>query len=149
MSNQEDGSVLEFKYFLILDGLVVLGILIWLFMKPKGPQLRLKMTGGKKAAGQGPLGAGEPSAAKISGKQDTTPAKQKPEMDFAPPSEGRTLTILFMFNGHSFEAYETLGLPAGSSLEASEEAYRNIALSGKESQEFIRAAIETIRKSHR
>ncbi len=84
---------------------------------------------------------------KLAGKQDTSPMVQRQQMDSSSQDSGRSLTILFMYNGHSFEAYETLGLPAGSSLEASEKAYKEIALSGKESQEFLRAAIESIRKS--
>ena len=57
----------------------------------------------------------------------------------------RTLNVFFNYNGHSWDAYEVLGIPAGSSREATEEAYR-IALGkvDEESRVFIDCAFKAI-----
>ncbi len=39
------------------------------------------------------------------------------------PTGERPLNVMFNYNGHSWDAYEVLGLPAGSSLEKVDEAY--------------------------
>ena len=40
------------------------------------------------------------------------------------PTGERPLNVVFNYNGHSWDAYEVLGLPAGSSLEMVQQAYR-------------------------
>lgn len=63
-------------------------------------------------------------------------------------SRGPTLNIHFNFNGHSFDAYEVLGVPAGSSLDKVQAAY--LAASEKSdatSRPFLQAALQAI-ESH-
>jgi hypothetical protein len=57
------------------------------------------------------------------------------------------LNVMFNYNGHSWDAYEVLGIPAGASLEAVRERF-NAALetSQPQSQDFIKAALEAILK---
>ena len=57
----------------------------------------------------------------------------------------RDLSVVFQFNGHSFEAYEVLGLPAGSPKEEVDKAYK-VALSQNdtESHEFLELAYNSI-----
>lgn len=63
-------------------------------------------------------------------------------------SGDRQLTLFFNYNGHSFEAYETLGIPAGSSYEVAKQAYESSTSKiDAESREFHSAALEAIRKS--
>lgn len=46
------------------------------------------------------------------------------EKDFVEDSEPRDLNVLFNFNGHTWDAYEVLGLPAGSGWVRVDEAYK-------------------------
>lgn len=58
------------------------------------------------------------------------------------------LNIFFNFNGHSFDAYEALGVPAGSTLEEIQRAFqRNIQSADPASQEFFAAAMNAIKQS--
>lgn len=65
-----------------------------------------------------------------------------------PPRPGeRELNVHFNFNGHSWDAYETLGLPAGSSMDRVEEAFRQaLRNADPSSHEFFNHAVEAIRK---
>lgn len=64
------------------------------------------------------------------------------------PSEnasGEALNVMFNYNGHSFDAYEVLGVPAGSTLEEIQVIYqKNKQICDPASQEFFRVAMETI-----
>jgi hypothetical protein len=56
------------------------------------------------------------------------------------------LNVHFMFNGHSFDAYEVLGLPAGSSMERIESSYQTmLAKPNREAREFLDAAVKALR----
>lgn len=67
-----------------------------------------------------------------------------PQPDIAGGS--RDLNVIFNFNGHSWDAYEVLGLPAGSSPDQVETAYR-MALEkvDESSKEFIHTAFRAIK----
>ena len=66
----------------------------------------------------------------------------------APPSE-RTLNVHFNFNGHSWDAYEVFGLPAGSSLDKVREAFsKSTASASDASKEFYSLALQAI-EQHR
>lgn len=58
------------------------------------------------------------------------------------------LNVMFNFNGHTFDAYEALGVPAGSSLEDIEKAMA-ASLQGVDagSGEFFTEAFAAIKKS--
>lgn len=61
----------------------------------------------------------------------------------------RQLTIYFQFNGHDFESYEVLGLPAGSSFETVEKTFRELLKKeAEDSHEFYRKAFEAIRSNN-
>lgn len=64
------------------------------------------------------------------------------------PARERALNVFFNFNGHSWEAYEALGLPAGSSVEQAEKAYQ-LATSApnSSSNDFFKQALEAIRQN--
>ncbi|MGZ3744414.1 MAG: hypothetical protein ACXVB1_04295 [Pseudobdellovibrionaceae bacterium] len=58
---------------------------------------------------------------------------------------GKELNILFNYNGHTWDAYEVLGLPAGSSLVEVTKAYQQMLKeAAPESQEFLETAFKTI-----
>lgn len=57
----------------------------------------------------------------------------------------KSLNVLFNWNGHTWDAYEVLGIPAGSSSEAAHAAFeRAAALADTETLPFLRAAFEAI-----
>lgn len=61
----------------------------------------------------------------------------------------KNLNVVFMYNGHSFDAYEVFGLPAGSGKSAIEEAYRKaLTQNATESREFLEAAYQALIKKN-
>lgn len=66
----------------------------------------------------------------------------------SPNSTSKNLNVIFNYNGHSWDAFEVLGIPAGAKPSAVEEAYKKaIQSTDKSSHDFIRTAYEAIRKS--
>lgn len=66
---------------------------------------------------------------------------QSPE----PPSQGRQLNVFFNYNGHSWDAYEVFGLPAGAPLRDVTAAYQKaLQEAEKESHEFMSCAYKAI-----
>lgn len=60
-------------------------------------------------------------------------------------SEEKTLNVLFNWNGHTWDAYEVLGIPAGSSRAAVDAAFERIKLDvDQESVPFVTAAYRAI-----
>jgi hypothetical protein len=61
----------------------------------------------------------------------------------------KVLNVFFIFNGHSWDAYEVLGVPPGSSLARCEQAYQKALTEvADDSREFVDLAWEAIRKNH-
>ena len=76
--------------------------------------------------------------AKFSG--STPPAKLRLVKD-----DERSLNVVFNYNGHSWDAYEVLGLPAGCSPEKVESAYKeSLARVEPASRPFMDAAFQAI-----
>ncbi|RYZ77083.1 MAG: hypothetical protein EOP05_03015 [Proteobacteria bacterium] len=61
----------------------------------------------------------------------------------------KSLNIFFNWNGHAWDAYEVLGIPAGASLETALQAFeRAKAQADKETAPFLRAAYEAIANTY-
>jgi hypothetical protein len=61
------------------------------------------------------------------------------------PAPVKDLNVMFNYNGHSWDAYVVLGVPAGASLPLVTEAYqRALQRCDKESVEFLETAYQTI-----
>lgn len=59
--------------------------------------------------------------------------------------ESKELNILFNYNGHTWDAYEVLGLPAGAGLVDVTKAYQTMLKSAEpESHEFLETAFKSI-----
>ena len=70
------------------------------------------------------------------------------DQDFDTSPGEKVLNVLFQWNGHSWDAYEVLGIPAGSSREAAMSAYqKHAAQADAQSQPFYKAAYEAITKA--
>lgn len=70
-----------------------------------------------------------------------------PEEAFASsPQKTASLNVMFNYNGHSFDAYETLGVPAGSDFSDVRTAYQK-AIEGcdESSQDFFKTALDAIK----
>ncbi len=59
----------------------------------------------------------------------------------------KNLNIIFIYNGHSFDAYEVLGAPAGASFALVERFYHESLKQKGYDQDFLLAAFEAIRTS--
>ncbi len=60
----------------------------------------------------------------------------------------RELSCMFMFNGHCYDAYESLGIPAGSSYEKVIDAYQlQVRESDLSKREFLLAALQAVDNS--
>ncbi len=62
-----------------------------------------------------------------------------------PRAQVKELNIIFSYNGHDFEAFEALGLPAGSSKESAKAAYEDsLKKSDADTHDFLRKAYQSI-----
>lgn len=59
--------------------------------------------------------------------------------------QAKVLNVIFMWNGHSWDAYEVFGLPAGSPIEHVRERYTEMVAVSSESQKlFLNEALKAI-----
>ena len=127
-----DSKVLNFLY---LNGFVVLALVAYLFWRPKRSPSRLNLRQTEK---RNKL---ESSSASRGGSHGGAYREHTPDFKNAPENEVRTerqLTVIFQFNGHDFEAYEVLGLAAGSSIDTVERCYQAlIARESSDTHEFF------------
>ena len=66
------------------------------------------------------------------------------------PREARSLSILFMYNGHDWEAHEVLGVPQGASMHQVTAAYQQIIKTADtNSLSFYEHAYAAIAERHR
>lgn len=95
-------------------------------------------------------GKGAPKAA-----TGRSPSTASPEIEGAqPPADGtplslgeRPLNVIFNYNGESWDAYEVLGLPAGSSLERCEQAlHESLQRVDTGARPFMEAAFSAINR---
>lgn len=56
----------------------------------------------------------------------------------------KVLNILFQFNGETWDAYEVLGLPAGSNIPEAKVALERCIKEGRDSEAFLNAAYNAI-----
>lgn len=60
----------------------------------------------------------------------------------------KTLNVLFNYNGHTWDAFEVLGVPAGAPMSAVQAALeQSLKTTDPASHEFLRVAFQTIQKS--
>jgi len=59
----------------------------------------------------------------------------------------RSLNVMFMYNGHSFDAFEILGLPAGCSYQKAKIQFDQDAKSNQSDFELKSLALDAIKKS--
>jgi hypothetical protein len=65
-----------------------------------------------------------------------------------PGAKVRDLNAKFLYNAHDWDAYDVLGIPAGSSYEIAQKAYEIASQKAdSKTQDFLKTALETIRKN--
>lgn len=79
--------------------------------------------------------------------------KSSPDVHFqsAPtdnPKE-KSLNVMFMYNGHNFDAYEVLGAPAGASLEMAQKYFQQSLARAGSDREFLETALTAIKHCQR
>ncbi len=121
------------------------------------PKPRPKFVDPRIKGGQMPTGWADyqPRSRKVYG--GTTPADGETDADTAPgraPRENptpevRALNVFFNWNGHTWDAYEVLGVPAGLSPESARAAFeRAAALADAETVPFLKAAFDAIARDN-
>lgn len=145
------------QQLLILNAVILLVLIIWFLTGrragvTKPTQLRMKDGNGPAkdsgAAAKGPLAARPTTVtATKAGGRYSDPKFQKylaPDPEAATTS-AKELNVLFNYNGHSWDAYEVLGVPAGENIVAVTRAYQELVKkSSPESLEFLETAYQTI-----
>ena len=145
-----DVELLTFEHFLWLQaGLVFFGVIYLLRRSSRtGMRLRWKPRGNRMIPSEMTTeprmwNSQQPTAPRH---RPTTQEQTKPAPNHRPNE--RTLNVFFNFNGHSWDAFEVLGLPAGSSLDKVDAALQAaLARSEVESREFYKLACDAIHKS--
>ncbi len=58
----------------------------------------------------------------------------------------KSLNVMFMYNGHNFDAYEVLGVPAGARMEMVQAAFDKAISQQGSDREFLEAALSAIKR---
>lgn len=58
----------------------------------------------------------------------------------------KSLNVMFMYNGHNFDAYEVLGVPAGARMEMVQAAFDKAIAQRGSDREFLEAALGAIKR---
>jgi hypothetical protein len=78
--------------------------------------------------------------------QPASPRAQFQSQNLSTEDHGeKSLNVLFMYNGHNFDAYEVLGVPAGANLQMVERYYQEALRHKGHDRDFIEAAFYAIR----
>lgn len=126
------------EFMIYYAALMAVAVLIFIRRRPrKGMRLRLRGGAGPKATG------GADPSPEIHGGQPPDNVTQMPGGE-------RPLNVVFNWNGETWDAYEVLGLPAGSSQEKVAKAYQeSLARVDEKSKGFITAAHDAIQSQWR
>jgi hypothetical protein len=138
------------QQFLILNAVILLILIVWFLMGRRSSAI--KPTKLRMKEGNAPSNPGTPAdVSKTAAMTDNSysrysnPKYQKfLEIDEkAPPP--KELNVLFNYNGHTWDAYEVLGVPAGENIVVVTKAYQElIKKSSPESQEFLETAFKAV-----
>lgn len=121
------------KQYLLIYALVVTSIVVsFFFVRRNQNPTRLNLTA-------------RPERPQEKGEETPTVASQQAVTASVSQSQEKSLNVFFQWNGHAWDAYEVLGLPAGSPPAVVQKAYQELLTqSSPESLPFFKAAYETI-----
>lgn len=132
--------------FLILNTVIVLLLVFYfLFWKRNKPYKGFRLKDTRNSASKHSSLANPFISNKNHQKKDHDHKEKKPNIK----SDPRSINIIFAYNGHEWDAYEVLGIPAGSSLETVKQAYEKMLSKiqlreGKKSKVFFDTAYQAI-----
>jgi len=125
--------------FFYYGGAIFVLLLLFMLAGRRRRGMRLRLRGSMRS--QNISGDQNDNLIHLHGKKDRTPDG----FSHVQPRGERPLNVVFNYNGHSWDAYEVLGLPAGSSMEKVEDAYRDALRSvDPGSRGFMEAAYQAI-----
>lgn len=116
--------------FFIINGIILLLLVVYILKKRPKSRFRLRMT-----RLRGSLAPETGDGGVASGRRASD----------APPTKEKNLNPLFNYNGHTWDAYEVLGLPAGSPINRAEQAFNDCVSKQESSRDFLEAALMAIR----
>jgi hypothetical protein len=130
---------LTLENFLWAQAALVLFAIVYLLRKGKQPGARFRW--GKKSS------AARPMPAEMARREMWGGSARNSRPVTPMTAEERSLNVHFMHNGHSWDAYEAFGLPAGADFAKVEKAHREaLAHTDPSSREFFDHALDAIRK---
>lgn len=122
--------------------LIIAVFFVWLFFalrKNRSRPSRLNLKNSWKGFGLSKVTPGSPRARTNQGYQP----KAKSSVD---PINIRELNVVFMYNGHDWDAFQVLGIPAGSSVDSAEQAFiKEAAKANTETRQFLETALNAIK----
>lgn len=144
------GKISPHDFFLI-NILILIFLAIWFLTTKRKPNqpTRLKMGGAKSTSTQSTINQIKKDSVKNEMKEPNKTTKKTANTAFAdrqsPSAPPKDLNIIFIYNGHAWDAYEVLGIPAGSSLATAKSKYEQTSkdLQGA-TIEFYEAAFRAI-----
>lgn len=121
--------------FLTLNLVGAGAFIFWYLLSRGGSRRPTRLNMGAKDSAPPLITAEEPPPA-------LEPLRRHPDLT---QTKVKSLNVMFNYNGHTWDAYEVLGVPAGASIKLVTEAY-HVALRrcDKESVEFIETAYRAI-----
>ncbi len=136
--------------FLTLNLVGAGAFIFWYLVSRGGPRRPTKLN--MKASDSAPPLMDEPKMpvkASYAKERSYTSSNSGSNKGFNTELKPKTLNVMFNYNGHSWDAYEVLGVPAGSSMKTVTEAYQSaIRKCEKDSIEFLETAYNSILHKH-
>lgn len=155
------------KEFLILNGAVLILILFYLLRRRPRSRMKLSLKRGWSDQGSPSFSEEGRAVASLDGDSGRKTLTGESTKTLTGKSEGggglgnvsndpmaagerasmprRSLNVIFNYNGHSWDAYEVLGIPAGSPIDKVNEAYQSsLNLVDQESRVFVDTAYQSI-----
>jgi hypothetical protein len=128
-------------FLLLYSAVLVIALLYFFYRRPRQQTLLRLRAGPKKYRIFDP----DKTDPKIEGEVPAPPSNVT-QFSRVQPAGERPLNVMFNYNGHSWDAYEVLGLPAGSSPEKVHDAF-SVSMKSVDpsSKPFMEAAYRAIR----
>lgn len=119
------------KIFFLINGAVILFIIA-------------RMILGRKNSRPTPLQVGDTKNPPLN--PETVETSRPEPQEFSTKEGERSLNCIFIFNGHNWDAFEVLGIPAGSSRDAIMRAVVDFRRNHSKDTEFLQALSDAIDK---
>lgn len=132
------------KDYLLIWALIVTAVVLPFFFRKRSVPTRLNLESKHESQPESP-----PATQTLSGRRALGGGALASNRASQAPSVGQTsekaLNVFFQWNGHAWDAYEVLGLPAGSSLETVRITYQTLLTQSEQDQlPFFKAAFDAI-----